>query len=188
MNIEKIKHFIFDKLTTELSPLLTYHGAHHTKLVYSNCEDYIKRMNIGKEDGFLLLTGALLHDTGYLFAYDNHEDYSMKFAAEILPDWNYKPQEIDIVKGIIRATKIPQQPTNVLEKIIGDSDLDYLGTDAFYLLSQKMFEELKAYNKISNERDWDQITNQVSAKTPLSHSICTTIPRTGKTKIFTGDH
>ena len=157
MKIENLKHFIFDKLSTELSPQLTYHGVHHTKLVYSNCEDYIKRMNISKEDGFLLRTGALLHDTGFLFSYDDHEDHSMEYASSILPDWNYKPEEIEHINNIIRATKIPQQPTNVLEQIIGDSDLDYLGTEEFYPVSQTLFDELKAYNKISNEKEWNQL-------------------------------
>jgi uncharacterized protein len=157
MNIEKLKHFIFNKLSAELSPQLTYHGVHHTIAVYKNCEDYINRMNISEHDVFLLLTGALLHDTGFLFYYDNHEDHSMKFATEILPEWNYKPREIDIVNGMIRATKIPQQPTNILEQIIGDSDLDYLGTDDFYPVSQTLYDELIAYNKISNETEWDQL-------------------------------
>lgn len=157
MKIENLKQFIFDKLSAELSPQLTYHGVHHTKLVYSNCEKYIVRMNINDRDAFLLRTAALLHDTGFLFTYDNHEDHSIKYATEILPDWNYQALEIDTVNGMIRATKIPQQPTNILEQIIGDSDLDYLGTDEFYPVSQTLFEELKAYNKISSEKEWNQL-------------------------------
>ena len=157
MKLEELKQYIFNKLSAELSPLLTYHGVHHTNLVYANCEAYIHRMNINEQDGFLLLTGALMHDTGFLFAYDNHEDHSMKFAMKILPDWNYQPEEIERINGMIRATKIPQQPTNILEQIIGDSDLDYLGTDSFFPVSQTLFEELKAYDKISNEEEWDQL-------------------------------
>lgn len=157
MDFEKLKTFIFDKLNRELSPLLTYHGIHHTKHVYANCEGYIKRMNIGDYDGFLLRTAALMHDTGFLFTYDNHEDFSIKYASKILPEWNYTPEEIEKINGMIRATKIPQTPTNVLEDIIGDCDLDYLGTDAFYPVSQTLFEELKAFNKISGEKDWDML-------------------------------
>ena len=157
MNIENLKHFIFDKLSAELSPKLTYHGIHHTKNVYSNCEKYIVRMNISDYDAYLLLTAALMHDTGFLFTYDNHEDHSMKYARELLPDWNYQKEEIDRINGMIEATKIPQQPTNMLEQIIGDSDLDYLGTDLFHPVSQTLFQELTAFNKISTEKEWNEL-------------------------------
>ena len=157
MNIENLKHFIFDKLSAELSPQLTYHGIHHTKNVYSNCKKYIVRMNISDYDAYLLLTAALMHDTGFLFAYDDHENHSMKYASSTLPDWNYRPEEIERISGMIRATKIPQLPTNVLEQIIGDSDLDYLGTDSFYEISETLYQELKAYNKISTKEEWDSL-------------------------------
>ncbi len=157
MNFEQLKTFILNRLNTELSPKLTYHGIHHTKNVFARAGDYIKRMNIGEYDAQLLRTAALMHDTGFLFTYDNHEEYSIKYASELLPDYRYKPEEIERINGMIRATKIPQQPTNILEDIIGDCDLDYLGTDSFYPVSHTLFEELKAYNKVSGEKDWNQL-------------------------------
>ena len=157
MNIEKLKGFIISKLKTELSAKLTYHDVYHTKHVYSSCEKYISRMNINDYDAFLLLTASLMHDTGYLFTYDNHEDRSMEYVNEILPEWNYQPDEIERINGMIQATKIPQQPTNVLEQIIGDSDLDYLGTESFYPISETLYHELKAFGKITNEKEWYQL-------------------------------
>lgn len=157
MNFEQLKTFIISRLNSELSDKLTYHGIHHTEHVFANAKEYIKRMHISEYDGLLLLTAALMHDTGFLFTYDNHEDHSMKYASELLPDFQYEPQEIDKINGMIRATKIPQQPTNVLEDIIGDCDLDYLGTDSFYPVSHTLFEELKAYKKVSGEKDWNEL-------------------------------
>jgi hypothetical protein len=48
------------------------------------------------------------------------------------------------------ATKLPPNPKNLLEKIICDSDLDYLGRSDFIPVSNTLFEELKACTK------WDQ--------------------------------
>jgi len=44
-----------------------------------------------------------------------------------------------------------------VEQIIADSDLDYLGTDYFYKIGNKLYNELKAYNRITNEEQWDRL-------------------------------
>jgi hypothetical protein len=65
--------------------------------------------------------------------------------------------EIEIICGMIRATKIPQQPQNKLEEIIADADLDYLGRDDFFTIGGQLFNELKARNVVKDESVWDQI-------------------------------
>ena len=157
MNIRKLKGFIIQKLSEGLSDKLTYHGVHHTFDVLNSCNQYIKRMKISPKDAYLLRTAALLHDTGFLKTYDNHEEESIAYAREILPKWNYSNKEIELIAGMIRSTKIPQLPNTLLEKIIGDSDLNYLGTDYFYTVGDTLFKELMAFNKISSQEQWNKI-------------------------------
>ncbi|MBT3383188.1 MAG: HD domain-containing protein [Prolixibacteraceae bacterium] len=157
MNLEKLKDFVTEKLENELSDKLTYHGVHHTLGVLEICKQYVSRMNISDNDARLLYTAALMHDTGFIRTYDNHEDESIVYAKEILPNWNYSELEINKITGMIRATKIPQKPLTVLEQIMGDSDLDYLGTDLFYSIGETLFNELMAFNKISSREQWDSI-------------------------------
>lgn len=157
MNIRKLKGFIIQKLSEGLSDKLTYHGVHHTLDVLNACNQYIKRMEISPKDAYLLRTAALLHDTGFLKTYDNHEEESIAYALEILPKWNYSNKEIELIAGMIRSTKIPQLPNTLLEKIIGDSDLNYLGTDYFYTVGDTLFKELMAFNKISSQEQWNKI-------------------------------
>jgi len=157
MNIRKIKYFIFEKIKKEIPKNLTYHGLHHTIDVLEVCNQYIKRMNIAPHDAFLLRTAALMHDLGFIRDYDNHEVESVNYAKEILPDWNYSKSDIDIISGMILATKVPQKPTTVLEQIICDADLDYLGTDSFYSLGEMLFHELRSYNKVSTKKEWDRL-------------------------------
>jgi hypothetical protein len=61
-----------------------------------------------------------------------------------------------MILGLIRATKIPQNPSNLLEKIICDADLDYLGREDFWEIGNKLFEELKTLGLISNKYEWNQ--------------------------------
>jgi uncharacterized protein len=169
MNTKKLKTYIVTKLTSELSEKLTYHGVMHTIYVLKSCNQYIKRMKISGHDAYLLRTAAILHDTGFIWTYDNHEEFSIKYSREILPSWNYSQKDIEIIAGLIEATKIPQRPKTELEQILADSDLDYLGTEFFYKIGDKLFRELLAYNKISNEEDWDRI----QVKFLTSHSFHT---------------
>ncbi len=159
MKITQLKNIIIRKLTDELSEKLTYHGVKHTLMVFKVCNQFIKRMKIAPHDAQLIRTAALLHDTGFIRTYDNHEEESIIFAREILPDWNYSESDIEIVAGMIRATKIPQNPKNMLEGILADADLDYLGTTSFYEIADTLRTELFHYNKISSEIEW--ITLQI---------------------------
>lgn len=157
MNTGKLKRFIIGKLETELSEKLIYHGIQHTLYVLKSCNNYIKRMHIGGKDAYLLRTAAILHDTGYIWDFDNHEDESVKYAAKILPHWNYSKIEVDTVVNLIQSTKKPRRFNNVLEQILSDSDLDYLGTPSFYKISEKLQKELLAFNKISSEEEWNRL-------------------------------
>ena len=157
MNIRKLKKFVLGKLVNELSDKLTYHGVNHTIHVLKTCNQYIKRMHVPANEAYLLRTAALMHDTGFIWNYENHEQESIRFTKELLPFWKYTNTEIEKIIGIINATKIPQTPHNLLEQIMGDADLDYLGTDLFHKIGNKLYRELMALNKITNEEQWDRI-------------------------------
>jgi uncharacterized protein len=53
------------------------------------------------------------------------------------------------------ATKLPQEPHSLLEQIICDADLDYLGRDDFFKIGDRLYNELVAANIIANETDWN---------------------------------
>jgi uncharacterized protein len=58
------------------------------------------------------------------------------------------------------ATKIPQNPQSLLEKIICDADLSYLGRDDFFSISEKLYTEMISIGAISNREDWDRIQEE----------------------------
>lgn len=156
-NIRKLKAFVVDKIKEEIPTTLTYHGLHHTLDVLRVCNDYIKRLKIKSEDAYLLRTAALMHDIGIMWNYQNHEEQGMDFVRNELPKWGYNPKEIDRVCGMIQATRIPQNPTNILEEIICDADLDYLGTDKFYSIGETLFKEFIVYGVVKDEESWDKL-------------------------------
>lgn len=155
MNTGKLKLFITEKLKKELSDKLTYHGVHHTLHVLNTCNQYIKRMHLQPDDAYLLRTAAIMHDTGFIWDFERHEEESINYTKALLPKWNYSKTEIEKIVSMIKATKIPQNPVTPLEEILADSDLDYLGSELFYKIGDKLFKELVTYNKISTEKEWD---------------------------------
>jgi len=66
-------------------------------------------------------------------------------------------EQIEIICGMIMATKIPQQPHTQLEKIIADADLFYLGGTDYDRISTSLFEELKIYLNVTDQREWNEI-------------------------------
>jgi len=153
----KLRREINKILKTRLPNKLYYHALHHTDDVLKVCNEYIRREKIKSKDAKLLRIGALLHDIGFTETYDNHEAKGQEIAQELMGNLGFSQKDIDVVKGLIWATKIPQSPKNKLEKIICDADLDYLGRRDFYKISDQLFKELKLRGLLGNKKEWNQI-------------------------------
>ena len=78
-------------------------------------------------------------------------------ASKELPGYNFSEKEIKLVCGIINATRIPQKTHNLLENIVADADLFYLGTDKYEYFSNKLYLELKHYNPKMGKKEWLKI-------------------------------
>jgi uncharacterized protein len=157
MEFQKAKKFILTKLTKELPRHLSYHSVDHVKDVYGAVESIGKNEGVTGEPMTLLLTAALFHDSGFLKSPKEHEKISCEIAREFLPEFNYNSEQIETICGMIMATRIPQTPHNLLEKIICDADLDYLGRDDFFDIGNKLFEELSNYGIITTEEQWNNV-------------------------------
>jgi class 3 adenylate cyclase len=152
-----IQEIILDKLEKELPGYLFYHNVKHTVDVVTEVELIGWGEGCTDEEILLLKTAGLFHDAGHTVAYDNHEYHGTIIAKEMLPKYNYSPEQIEKICAIIMSTKLPPNPTNLLEDIICDSDLDYLGRSDFIPVSNTLFEELKAQNKMGSLNDWNKM-------------------------------
>jgi adenylate cyclase len=152
-----MQEIILDKLEKELPDYLFYHNVKHTVDVVTEVELIGWGEGCTDEEILILKTAGLFHDAGHTIAYDNHEFYGTQLAREILPKYNYTQEQIELICSIIMSTKLPPRPTNLLENIICDSDLDYLGRSDFIPVSNTLYEELKAQNKMGSLNDWNKI-------------------------------
>src|ERR1041385_2975288 len=158
MQIEKAEEFVAEFLQSGLSPLLMYHNYSHTHDVM------LAAMTIAKEEGVvsendlaLLRTAALFHDCGYVSGYENHEAEGCLLVQKFLPGFGYSGQQINTICSLIMKTKLPSKPETILEKILCDADLDYLGRDDFAVLGAKLYLELHNLKKVKDEKEWDEM-------------------------------
>ena len=154
-----LQEAILDKLERELPKTLHYHNYKHTIDVVNQAELIGLGEGLDDSDILILKTAALFHDSGHIIGYENHEFYSTQFAREILPKWHYNEEQIEKICTIIMATKLPPNPHNLLEKVICDADLDYLGRSDFIPISNSLYDELKAQGKDIDINTWNK--NQV---------------------------
>lgn len=157
MDFAKLKRAIFSKIEIEMPSIYTYHGLHHTEYVLYICEKYSEMLELKERDAIILKTAAVLHDVGLIWNYKDHETTSINYAKVILSDYGYGLDEIDQICEMIEATRIPQNPADELSKILCDADLDYLGTNEFYKVSQTLFHEFLSINIVNNEEEYDDI-------------------------------
>ncbi len=164
-----IQEFMLNKLEKELPKYLYYHNVKHTVDVVTQVELIGWGEGVSDEDIILLKTAALFHDAGHILGYDDHESNSIKIAREMLLEYNYSQEQIDIICDIIMATKLPPEPQNILQEIICDADLDYLGRTDFIPVSNTLYKELKEQNKIGSLIEW----NKLQIKFLSSHQFFT---------------
>ncbi|MBL7774519.1 MAG: HD domain-containing protein [Saprospiraceae bacterium] len=158
MDYRAAKHYILAKLRKELSDQLHYHGLHHTLDVLRVAKSLCETEGVSGKDVKLVKTAALFHDAGFVKnKHAGHEYEGCLMARDVLPGFNYSPDDIEAICGMIMATKIPQSPTNVLEEILCDADLDYLGRPDFYTIGETLFLELNAYQLIQGEEAWNRL-------------------------------
>lgn len=170
MQFKSAGKFILNKLSKELPKHLSYHSVEHIKDVYDAAQYLGKQEKISDYEMKLLLTAAWYHDSGFLKGAKGHEEESCRIAKESLQDYDYRPEEIDRICGMIMATKIPQSPKNHLEEILADADLDYLGRDDFFSIGNKLFTELNIFGFLNTKDEW----NRLQVRFLESHDYFTT--------------
>ncbi len=156
MVFEEIQHIVYRDILAKLPQHLHYHNLGHTAYVLDQAIFLAKQSDVPEKDLELLKLAALFHDTGFISNPKGHEEIGCQIAESYLSD-HYSPDELEKIKGMILATKIPPNPHTHLEDILADADLEYLGTDLFDQIGQTLFQELKHFNPDLSEQAWDEL-------------------------------
>lgn len=129
--LEKAEEYALSILYEKTPQEHVYHDVSHTREVILASKTIGQAENLSRSDLEIVQLAACFHDLGYVVSPIDHENHSVKFAKEFLINEKYPNDKIKKVCDCILATKIPQKPKNILEKVLCDADLAHLGKKNF---------------------------------------------------------
>lgn len=154
---EKVYQKMMSQLENSLPSWLYYHSPAHTRYVLKQAEYIAQKENVSEEDLLLLKVAAVYHDSGFLISPKNHEKLGCQIAGNDLEAYGFDAHQIKKICGMIMATRIPQKPKNLLEKIIADADLEYLGTNKFEEFGNQLYQERLHFHPEMTLEEWNEI-------------------------------
>lgn len=172
VTFEDIYNKVIRELNQGLPEWLTYHNAQHTLYVLEQAQIIALNEQIIDRDLLLVKIAALYHDTGFLVNRKDHEKIGCSIASRDLKGSDLDPIEIEKICGMIQATHIPQQPETLLEKIVADADLEYLGTDNFKTFGNKLYREILHSQPNLTELEWNETQIDFLSKHHYHTSYC----------------
>ena len=130
--VTEAKRYVETLLDDKLSKDCVYHSKIHTFNVLKNVETIGNYYNLGEDEMNILRISAIFHDVGYIKAHDGHELESVKIAGSFLLSKNIDPVIITHVRESILATKVPQNPKDLLGQILCDADMMHLTYEDYF--------------------------------------------------------
>lgn len=152
-----LKEKINDDFHNLLDSKYLYHNLHHTERVIKSAIKIGSDYSLKDSEWKVLLTACLLHDYGFIKSHVDHEEIGAELSESILKNYGYSKEEISSVQSLILITKAIAIPNNNLEAIIRDSDLEYLGSNDFEYISEKLKEEWLLCGVVSSESEFYQL-------------------------------
>jgi predicted metal-dependent HD superfamily phosphohydrolase len=154
--LQQAEDFVKKLFDTKVDPSFHFHNIEHTRGVVKASQKIGMHYQLDDGDMVSLLLASWFHDTGYSKGSGtDHEKISQEIATKFLTDHNVPETIIEKVTGCIAATRMPQQPTTLIEEIICDADLYHLGNDDAESHSKLLRKELnKVLNMEISKKDW----------------------------------
>ncbi|MCC6460094.1 MAG: HD family phosphohydrolase [Saprospiraceae bacterium] len=131
-----------------------FHDFEHTVQTVAAVRVIAEGFELSEGEITILQLATWFHDTGYAQGPESHEERSTNQAEAFLRG-KISDKELESVLGCIRATKVPQQPGNLLEQIICDADLSHLGMNIYWDRTGKLRQEfILTRDQIMSEQEW----------------------------------
>ncbi len=157
MNLSGAADYILKYMAKNLSPDFHYHNIDHTLDVHRTCVNLAKMEGVNSRDLTLLETAAYYHDSGITEVYENHEEASVKIARQVLPQFGYNNEDLEILECVILKTRLPQSAITLLGEILCDADLGYLGRPDFFMIAQRLRYEWELLGKYYGLKEWYEL-------------------------------
>ena len=136
------RSYVTEVFHHRVKPEFVFHNIEHTEDVVEASSHMADYFQLNDEDRLVLMLAAWFHDTGHAAGQpEGHEEESVKIATQFLQSRHADDAIIQRVSSCILATRMPQSPVSLIEKILCDADLHHLATEDFKARSQLLKQE-----------------------------------------------
>jgi predicted metal-dependent HD superfamily phosphohydrolase len=138
-----------------------FHNLYHTQEVVRAAELIGLKSELTEDELESVVVAAWLHDIGYEQGSQNHEAVAADRARKILEEAGASGKKVTDVVEAIEATKMPQQPKTIIDKVLCDADLFHLSTEKCDENGVKLREEWRSLGfKDMHDDEWLQFNLQ----------------------------
>ena len=153
--LKRIKAYAENYLSNKIPEQLYFHNLEHTKEVVDAVKEIGRESKLSTDELEIVLLAAWLHDTGYSKCNAGHEEESIEITRNILAQNGATDEKIEQVVHCIQATTYPQNPHNLMERVMCDADMWHLAAPDYFEkceLLRKELSNLKGYE--IDRMDW----------------------------------
>lgn len=143
-------------LETQLAGVFAYHNVQHTTDVVREAEAIARLEGLPTESIWIVKIAALFHDSGFLIQREHHEESGCQIFLGAAEESDLHVTDKDRICQAIMSTRMPQSPVDIVDKVLCDADLDYLGREDFEPISHRLFEELNHLDGVPSA-DWNKL-------------------------------
>lgn len=159
------ENYVLSLLTEKLNKDYLFHNVSNTQQIVNAVKELITGEKISEVDANILLFAAWFYDTGYVKRKENHREASVQIATTFLEEYNIDNSVIDDVVRLIRATKLADEPSDLLEKIMKDAVASYCAKKSFIDKSELLKQETNLlFSKDYTDLDWIQESIKILVK------------------------
>ncbi|WP_343669046.1 Pycsar system effector family protein [Chitinophaga sp.] len=142
--IDAAQQYVTTQYQDHPHPNLVYHNLEHTRQVVAAAAQISAHYRLQDTDLLVVYVAAWFHDLGYLLGESKtHEETGASLARNFLNEQKVPLNIQEQVTGCIMATKMPQEPHNLLEEIVCDADLFNFGTREFRKRTKVLHNEIE---------------------------------------------
>ena len=153
--VKAAEAYVTDHFEKNVSPDFVFHSIEHVNDVVKAIGEISSAYELSDKKLELLYIAAWFHDTGYDKGSEGHEVRSCQYVEQFLKKHNVPEEDIEVVKGCIKATRMPQSPMSRLQSILCDADLSHLGNALYWDRCGRVRQEiLLTRDSIMTDIEW----------------------------------
>lgn len=171
---KKAESFVTDLFKKNTDNKLLFHNLQHTETVVERTKEIAAHYSLSDNDMLVLYVAAWFHDTGHLYTpgFKNHEEKSVEVMKKFMSGFNNEKELISDIESCILSTKMPRNPSTLLQEIICDADTYHFGTKDFKITNKECHEEYNLREKNVSDLQWNEGTLEMLNEHRFYTSYC----------------